>query len=235
MSDQDPTPEYQRRVQTSEDRDLAARRTRPRTPANPLGIKIYRAPEASEPAAAGELTSPFELLEREPDHEVQAVVERSPRNAKDPAYFEDVAKLAVALNRERTGNRQRERDAEEVLREPVRAARGSRRGLIATAIAAALSLGGAIDHRLSRPVGDHTDAARELHELRELREHLQQQDAVREQLRQQERDQYKRDIERLDAELRALREQLGRRSELDPQVSAGREPALTVSTQGLFP
>ena len=233
VGDETPTPKYSRRIQTSEDRDLAARRAR--TPASPFGVQIIRAPARVLDRPNSDLTSPYDLLEREPDHEVLAVVEKATRNAKDPAYFEDVAKLAVALSRERTGNRQREMDAEEVLREPARAARGSRRGLIVTVITAALSLAGAIDHRLSHSASEPASSA---DAIRELRETLQRQhDQEREQLqreREQERLLFHREIDRLDAELRAVREQLGRRSEIAPLVSAGDSPALT-TTEGTFP
>ena len=216
MGDHDPTPRFRNpRIQTSEGRELAARRARAKS--YPFGVTTQPVAQlAARGPDAGEVTSPFDLLEREPDPEVRSVVERSPRNAKDPAYFEDVAKLAVALSRERTGNRQRERDAEEVLRAPREATRSSRRHLIIAAIAAATSLAGALDHRVSHPTSDSAHAVR----VRQL---------------EQLRDQVQHEVDRLDTELRSLRLELGRRSELEPSVSAGASPALTATTQGTNP
>lgn len=205
VSDEDPTPRLNRsRIQTSEDRDLAARRARSRS--HVFGVPILPPPTAAR-EAADDLTSPFDLLEREPDHEVQAVVERATRNGDDPATFADVVKLAVALTRERTGNQQREREAEQVLRAPREATRSSRRYLIATVIAAAASIASPIVRPGERPP------------------------AGADQLREQ----FQHEIDRLDAELRAVREQLGRRSERIPLVPAGASPALTVITQGTHP
>lgn len=216
VGDQDPTPKFNRRVQTGEDQ--AARRQRPK--AYPLGFGVVIPPAPPAAAEADDLTSPFELLDRDPDPEVHAVIERSPRNGNDPATYEDVAKLAVALIRERSGNRQRDKDAEEVLRAPREATRSSRRHLIIAAIAAATSLAGAIDHRVShpaRPVIEAPDAVR-VHQLEEVRDQLQHQ------------------VDRLDAELRQVREQLGRRSQRTPLAPAGASPAFTtVTPQGTNP
>ncbi len=178
--------------------------------------------------AADELASLYDLLEREPDAEVGALVARSQRKRDDPALFEDIAKILVAMRRERTGNRQRERDMEVVLREPHAAAKSSRRYLIATVVAAATSIGGA--------VGQHTGASSppstsvgDTVQIREL---------------QRQSDQLQHQIDRVDAELRDVRQQLaqllGRRSELLPHHPAGDLPALTfslpsLSSKGLLP
>lgn len=207
VSDQEPTPRWHQRrvVKTSAQ-----------------GVQIV-APQA--------VTAPLHLLEREADHEVQAIVDRSPRKASDPAFFEDVVKLAVELTRERTGNRQRERDAEEVLREPSRAARGSRRNLVLTVVMAAASIAGAIDHRIARTPADHPAADHAAADVVRTPQLEQQQSDKR---LEENRAALQHEIDRLDQELRAIREQLGRHSELEPLVSAGAAPAL-VSTQGTNP
>lgn len=206
MSDHDPPPWQRRpRIQTSEDRDLAARRAR----SHPFGLPIVPPHEVSivPERDFDEVTSPFDLLEREPGPEVQSVVERSPRSGSDPATFADVVKLAVALTSERSGNRQRERVADQVLRTPHDAARSSRRLLVATVAAAATSIAGAVVKW-----SDHAAAAGTSG------------DAVRDQLQHE--------IDRLDAELRDLRLELGRRSERSRLVPTGSLPDLTVTTKG---
>lgn len=203
VNDEDPTSPRRHRIQiqTSEDRDLAARLAR----SHPLGVPIVP-PAATDLRDFDELTSPFDLLEREPDHEARAVVERSRRNGEDPATYADVVKLAVALTRERSGARQREREAEQVLRAPREATRSSRRYLIATVVAAAASIASPI----VRP-GGSAPANADL------------------------RDQLQHEIDRLDAEFREIRLELGRRSARTPLVPAGALPALTVTTQGTHP
>jgi len=171
--------------------------------------------------AADDLANLLDLLDREPDAEVGALVERSQRKRDDPALFGDIAKLLVELRRERTGNRQRERDMEVVLRGPQAATKSSRRYLIATVIAAATAVGGGA-------IGSHTGApSPPSADVLQL---------------QRQSDQLQHQIDRVDAELREVRQQLaqvlGRRSELIPQHSAGALPALTLnslSSKGLLP
>jgi len=137
-TDEDDTDRWRnpRRGQTANDRDLAARRRN----APALGVPVLQVVRERDP----EVTSPFDLLERDPDDEVHAVVQRSLRNSEDPATFGDIAKLAVALTRERSANVQRERDAEVVLAGPHKAHRATRRHLIATIVAAAVAAGSAL-------------------------------------------------------------------------------------------
>jgi len=195
-------------VSDDPDHDATPRLTRrspPRRASYPLGV-----PVPAPPPPGDELTNPFDLLEREPDHEVQAVVQRSRRDSADPATFGDVVKLAVALTREKSGNRQRERDTEEVLRGPRAALRSSRRHLIAAVLAAAASIAGAVTKWGSHPApaSDTGDAVR-----------------VQQQLQHE--------IDRLDSELREIRLELGRRSELTHhQVPAGALPASIVTGKG---
>lgn len=207
--DRDLTPRYKR----SGERDTARR---PRPKSYLFGVAPQPPPDAPDPDIS-DVTSPYELLEREPDHEVQAVVQKAARNAKDPAYFEDVAKLAVALTRERSGNRQRDRDTEEVLREPARVARSSRRHLVAAVVAAAASIAGAVDR-----CGDR----REQGDGKELKQQV---------------DSCKQQVDSLGRELLQLRIDFGRidfgrHSEIDPDpsASAGALPA-SINTQGTFP
>lgn len=201
-SDQDPTPRYHRRHQSSADRDLAARRART---SYPHGVPVLSSPRPEEDADVSNVTSPYDLLEREPDHEVQEIIEKATRNASDPATFSDAVKLAVALTKKR----------EHDLRVPREATRSSRRHLILAAIAAATSLASAIDSRISRPSGHHAEPQIDRAE---------QQIDLRDQLQHQ--------IDRLDTELRELRAELGRRSELDLPLPAGAAPALFTASKG---
>jgi predicted component of type VI protein secretion system len=137
MSDDDDTDRWRspRRGQTANDRDLAARRRN----APALGVPVLKATKGDP-----DITDAFEMLEREPDDEARAIVQRSRRNSGDPATVDDLAKVFVALYRERSANEQRNKDAEAVLAGPHKAMRASRRHLIAAVIAAGASVASAI-------------------------------------------------------------------------------------------
>lgn len=184
MSDDDNTPRWTRpaRVQTSDDRALAAAKRRAVAP--PRGVPITAPPPRSEP----DVTSPFELFEREPDDEAKAIVQRSRRNSGDPATVDDVAKLLVAFHKERSANAQRERDAEVVLAGPHKAHRATRRNLIATVIAAAAAIAAVAKQWVEHPAAAAAADG----------------EAVRVELLQKA-------VERIDTELRAMRFELGRR------------------------
>lgn len=207
MNDRDNTPTYKRKpnIQTSDDRALSSASRRKAT-APALGVPIRRSRPEVDPE---EVTSPFDLIERAPDGEVEAVVQRSRRESGDPATFGDVVKLAVALTRERSENRKRNADAEVVLRAPHQAAKSTRRHLIVAIMAAAASVGGAVtkwSEHSSQPGGSSGDAVR----VQNL----------------------EKAIDRIDRELGEIRLMIGRRSEL--RVPAGNQPVLTLN-QGFKP
>jgi len=182
---------------------------RPARPADDPRRRRSRAHDIPRLAdAADDLASLLDLLDREPDPEVGALVERSQRKRDDPAVFGDIAKLLVELRRERTGNRQRERDMEVVLREPHAAVKSSRRHMYVAITFAAMSVAAAV-----KQWGDHVAAPSP--------PTAPSVDTVRIQ-------QLGHDLDRVDTELRELRQLLGRRSELLPPHAAGDLPALTL-------
>lgn len=191
MGSNDDTPTWRKkkvRMQTSDDRALQHRHT------SAAGIPV---PTLERDPA--DLTNPYDLLERDPDQEVEAVVQRSRRNSEDPATFADVVKLAVALTRERSTNAQRNADTEVVLQGPHKAVKASRRHLIATVIAAAASIGAA-----AKQWSDHASAPVPAGGSG---------DSIRIELLQ-------KSVDRIDNELREIRAVLGRRSELSPAGDA---------------
>jgi hypothetical protein len=187
-ADEDDTDRWRnpKRAQTSDDRALASRRDRS---FKPRGVPIVKPKDP-------DITDAFEMLEREPDDEARAIVQRSRRNSGDPATVDDLAKVFVALYRERSANEQRNKDAEAVLAGPHKAQRSTRRHLIAAIIAAATSIAGAITGAAMTRHGEPAG----------------------------ERQQLQHEIDRLDTELREIRSLLGRRSELGPQPTKGPRP-----------
>lgn len=139
MSDDD-TDRWRKpkRAQTSDDRALSSRRDRS---LKPHGVPIVVPPQTRfDP----DVTSPFEMLERQPGAEARAIVQRSRRTSGEPATVEDLAEFFVAFHREKSASRQRERETEVVLQGPHKAQRSTRRHLIAAVIAAGASIGGAV-------------------------------------------------------------------------------------------
>lgn len=169
-TDEDDTDKWRnpKRQQSSDDRALRSRRG---ASYKPRGVPIVKSRD-SDP----ELTSPFDLLERDPDDEMQAVVQRSRRNSDDPATFADIVKLAVALTKERSANAARNAEAEVVLQGPHKAHRSTRRHLIAAVIAAGASIASAIAgarHAVEPPPNATEQCQHQIdridHELGELR------------------------------------------------------------------
>lgn len=189
MSSRDDTPTWRKqkpRVQTSDDRALQHRQQKS-SPGIPMPID-----------ESPDLTAPFDMFEREPDAEARAIVQRSRRNSGDPATVDDIAKVLVALYKERSANAQRDADTEVVLQGPHKAHKSTRRHLIAAVVAAAASIGAAAkqwaDHATPAPTGGSGDS-------------------VRIELLQ-------KSVDRIDNELREIRAVLGRRSELSPAGDA---------------
>jgi len=184
MSDDEDTDRWRnpRRGQTANDRDLAARRRN----APPLGVPVLKVTK-SDP----DITDAFEMLEREPDDEARAIVQRSRRNSGDPATVDDLAKVFVALYRDRSAAAKRDKEAEVVLAGPHKAHRATRRHLIATIVAAAVAAGSALKPVIApaAPVPEAGESVR-VEELRHA-------------------------VDRLDIELREMRAAL-RRAERNP-------------------
>ena len=193
MSDDDRTPRYRKRAPV-------------------LGVPITPTPYRDE------VTSPFDLLDRDLSAAQIEIVKRSRRNSDDPATYADIVKLAETLSRERSESRQRAADAEAVLEGPHKAHRATRRHLIAAAIAAAASIGAAVTKWGDRVAASSNDATHV--------QQLESGDSVRVQ-------QLEKAIERLDRELVEIRAQLGRRSQLFNKDTAGGLPALTVTSKGI--
>jgi hypothetical protein len=183
--------ERPKRTQTGIDRDLQSESRRRRTEAS-------RVQDAIE-----EVTSPFDLFDRDPDDRARAVVRQSTRNGNDPATVFDVAKLAVALSKERSENRQRGRDYEAVLRSPKEIAdkiearldateakmRSAQKMVIAAVVTLAGGVGTIASGILNRAESHGGDVVR----LQAL----------------------EKAVDRIDSELHEIRIQLGRRLQLD--------------------
>lgn len=182
-----------KRIQTGNDRDLQSESRR-----------RVRMEQGRTQDAVDEITSPFDLFDRDPDDRARAVVRQSGRNGDDPATVDDVAKLAVALSKERSENRQRGRDYEAVLRSPQEIAekietrldlteakmRAAQKLVIAAVVTLAGGVGTIASGVLNRAESHGGDVVR----LQAL----------------------EKAVDRIDSELHEIRIQLGRRLQLDP-------------------
>jgi len=180
-------------------------RAHPGSPWNasqPRGVPVVAPPAPSAPHRAA--TDAFELIERDLSQAGIEVVNRSKRNSSDPAVFADIVNLADELLRERrerdSSNEERKAQLDEILEKPrtiavrlaaVEATLKTARRLL---IAAILTLGGGVGTIASGLLSNHDASVG---------------DAVRAQ-------QLRKDVDRLDGDLRDIRIQLGRRSELSP-------------------
>lgn len=160
----------------------------------------YGVPAIPEPRPADEVTNPFDMLERALTSTGIEVIRRSKRDSKDPALFEDIVKLAGELHKERSETREREEQYAAVLRSPHEAAthlvaritvvEGVLKSARRLAITAIVALGGVVGTFATGLLNRHDEATAERIHNEQLR----------------------KDVDRLDNELRDMRIQLGRSS-----------------------
>lgn len=164
-----------------------------------------------------EVTQPIDILERDLSQSQIEIIRNSKRNGKDPVVYEDLIKFLDAFTKEKSENREREAAYDAVIQSPHKVAKELHERVAATeatlrtarrlAIAAVVSLAGGVG-TFASGVLNRTEAAGG--------------DKVR-------LEQFRRDVDRIDGELRDIRITLGRRSALDRAAPAA---SLNVSTKG---
>lgn len=230
FDDENPTPKRPLRLQSAEDRDLKSA-TRRRS-GHPHGFPVLPQSSGGIERDPEEITSPYDLIERELSASELEVIRRSRRNGGDYATVADIVKLAETLTKERSENRQRAKDAEIILRSPhevaeklnaeledvradvrivkdtVKTVNGAlsavKKWVLGSVAAAAAGVGTVSSSVLTKTEEHGGDKARI--------------------------EQFRHDIDRLDGELRDVRVQLGRRSQL--LDVGGSSSAMTASIKG---